>query len=82
MPDGYTVIWQPGSRQQAALLACPVFEVFYGGARGGGKTDGVLGEWASHADLHAEHAIGMMIRRTRVELVETIERSKQIYGPL
>ncbi len=82
MPDGYTVIWQPGSRQQAALLACPVFEVFYGGARGGGKTDGVLGEWASHADLHAEHAIGLMIRRTRVELVETIERSKQIYGPL
>lgn len=84
MPDGadYIVGWQPQPGPQAALLACPIFEVFYGGARGGGKTDGALGEWASHADLYGEHAIGLMIRRTRVELVETIERSKQIYGPL
>lgn len=63
-------------------MACPVFEVFFGGARGGGKTDGVLGEFADHADLHGEHAIGLMVRRKRTELVETIERSKQIYGPL
>ena len=26
-------------------LECPVFEVFFGGARGGGKTDGMLGEF-------------------------------------
>src|SRR5439155_1704615 len=31
-----------------ALLECSVFEVFFGGARGGGKTDGMLGEWANH----------------------------------
>ncbi len=84
MPDGQNlkVIWKPESRPQEALIRCPVFEVFYGGARGGGKTDGVLGEWVCHADIHKEHAIGLMLRRTRVELVETIERSKQIYGPL
>jgi len=83
MPDGrpIKVIWEP-QRQQAALIACPVFEVFYGGARGGGKTDGALGEWASHADLYGEHAIGLMVRRTLVQLTETIERSKQIYRPL
>ncbi len=83
MPDGrpYKVIWEP-QRAQAALIACPVFEVFYGGARGGGKTDGALGEWASHADLYGEHAIGLMVRRTLVQLTETIERSKQIYRPL
>ena len=83
MPDGrpIKVIWEPQQRQ-AALIACPVFEVFYGGARGGGKTDGALGEWASHADLHGEHAIGLMVRRTLVQLTETIERSKQIYRPL
>jgi len=75
------VIWEP-QRQQAALIACPVFEVFYGGARGGGKTDGALGEWASHADLYGEHGIGLMVRRTLVQLTETIERSKQIYRPL
>ena len=67
---------------QTALLACPVFEVFFGGARGGGKTDGMLGEWASHAALHGKNAVGLMIRRERVQLLETIERSRQIYGPL
>ena len=56
--------------------------MFFGGARGGGKTDGMLGEWLSHANRYGEHAIGLMIRRSRTELLETIERSKQIYGPL
>src|SRR5678816_4589847 len=83
MPDGqnYKVIWaaQP---QQAALISCPVFEVFFGGTRGGGKTDAVLGDFIVHADLYGANAIALMVRRTRTELVETIERSKQIYGPL
>ena len=70
--------WQPQEGPQWELLRCPVFEVFYGGARGGGKTDGALGEWPSHADLFGEHAIGLMVRRTLVQLTETIERSKQI----
>ena len=56
--------------------------MFFGGARGGGKTDGMLGEWISHQDPYGEHAIGLMVRRSRTELIETIERSKQIYTPL
>ena len=60
----------------------PVFEVFFGGARGGGKTDGMLGEWASHAALHGKNAVGLMVRRERVQLLETIERSRHLYGPL
>ena len=81
-PSNTEVIWQPQAGPQEALLACPVFEVFFGGARGGGKTDGMLGEWVSHQDPHGDNAIGLMIRRSRTELVETIERSKQIYTPL
>src|SRR5262249_36317699 len=74
---------RPGAgRPKGAGLACPVFEVFFGGARGGGKTDGMLGEWASHADLHGKNAVGLMVRRERVQLLETIERSREIYGPL
>src|SRR5262245_32763902 len=87
MADGeaataYTIGWEPQLGPQTALLACPVFEVFFGGARGGGKTDGMLGEWASHADLHGKNAVGLMVRRERVQLLETIERSLQIYGPI
>jgi len=42
----------------------------------------MLGDWASHADLYGEHAIGLMVRRQRTELVETIERSRALYAPL
>ena len=30
----YTIGWEPQLGPQTALLACPVFEVFFGGARG------------------------------------------------
>lgn len=80
-PDTLTA-WQAQDGPQTALISCPIFEVFFGGARGGGKTDGVLGDFLEHADTYGEHAIGLMLRRQRTELVETIERSKQIYGPL
>lgn len=75
-------IWEAQAGPQTALISCPVFEVFFGGARGGGKTDGVLGDFLEHADAYGEHAIGLMIRRQRTELIETIERSKAIYTPL
>lgn len=78
----YTVVWEPQAGPQTALLSCPVFEVLFGGARGGGKTDGMLGDWASHADMYGQDAIGLMVRRTQVELSETIERSRQLYTPL
>jgi hypothetical protein len=77
-----SVSWEAQPGPQSSLISCPVFEVFFGGARGGGKTDGVLGDFLEHADTYGENAIGLMIRRQRTELVETIERSKQIYSPL
>lgn len=42
----------------------------------------MLGEWASHADMYGEYAIGLMVRRSRTELIETIERSRQLFTPL
>src|SRR5580765_1245868 len=75
------VAWEP-QPWQAAFIACPVEEVFGGGARGGGKSDGVLGDWLNHADQYKENAIGLMVRRTRTELLETHERARVIYGKL
>jgi hypothetical protein len=76
-----TIAWSPrGNPAQQALVQCPIFEVFFGGARGGGKTDGMLGEWVKHADRYGKDVIGLMLRRTRTELIETIERSRAIYG--
>lgn len=64
------------------MISCPVHELFFGGARGGGKTDGMLGDWMSHQAQYGSYANGLMIRRTLTELQETIERSRQIYTPL
>lgn len=76
------VVWEPQPGPQAAFVNCPIYEIFFGGARGGGKTDAVLGEWALHADEYGADAIGLMVRRTRTELTETFERARRIYGPL
>jgi hypothetical protein len=76
------IVWEPQAGPQSRLLTCPVFEVFYGGARGGGKTDGVLGDFAEHAATYGKDAVGLMVRRERTQLIETIERSRQIYGPI
>jgi hypothetical protein len=81
-PADYAVVWEPQIGPQTALLACPIFEVFFGGARGGGKTDGMLGDWVSHAAQYGKDAIGLMIRRELTQLIETIERSRQLYTPL
>lgn len=75
--------WAPNSAPQEALLSCPIADVFYGGARGGGKTDGLLGDFAAHAGKYGQHARGALFRRTRTpELEEVIARSHEIYGPL
>ena len=80
--DSPVIVWSPQSRPQREFLRCPVEEVFFGGARGGGKTDAVLGEWAVHAARYGADAIGLIIRRTRVQLTETFERAKAIYRPI
>jgi len=75
-------IWRPQEGPQEALVACPVFEVFYGGARGGGKTDGSLGDWLSHSGTYGEAATGVFFRRTFKQLSEVIARSHQIYSKI
>jgi hypothetical protein len=47
--DNRTVIWAPQEGPQTDLICCPVFEVFYGGARGGGKTESSIGDWLDHS---------------------------------
>jgi len=74
--------WAPLPGPQAALVKCPVDEIFFGGARGGGKTDGMLGKFALKAATHGVNAVGVFFRKTREDLKEAMERSAQIYGPI
>ena len=77
-----TVIWQPQPGPQTALLQCPVFEIFYGGARGGGKTESSIGDWLQHSAAYGENAIGIFFRRKLVQLAEVIARTKQLFPKL
>lgn len=75
-------VWRPQAGPQKALVDCPHPVVFFGGARGGGKTDGVLGKWALKDKKYGEHFNAIMFRRTTVSAEDAVERSRQIYGPL
>lgn len=75
-------VWRPQRGPQEALVKCPFREVFFGGARGGGKTDGVLGHWALKEKRYGKDFNAIMFRRTTVSSEDAIERSKEIYGLL
>jgi len=77
-----TVVWSPQPGPQTALLECSVFEVFYGGARGGGKTESSIGDWLQHSSLYGEAAVGIFVRRKFTQLAEVIARTKQIFPKL
>ena len=76
------VVWAPQEGPQKVLIDCGLPEVFYGGTRGGGKTNGVLGKWALKALRYGANFNAMMFRRTATAAEDAIERSKHIYGPL
>lgn len=74
--------WAPQPGPQTAYVNCPVFEVCYGGARGGGKTSGSLGEWLLHDYEAGQYARGLFIRRKLTDLEDTIEEARNLYEPL
>jgi len=76
------VIWRPQAGRQKALIDCPVYEIFYGGARGGGKTDGVLGKMGLKAEKYGAAFNGIFFRKELPMLDDAITRSQQLYSPL
>lgn len=75
-------IWQPQPGPQEVLVNCPLAEIFYGGARGGGKTDGMIGKNAIKAAQYGKYQKGIFFRRELPQLEMAIERCQEIYGPL
>lgn len=73
------IIWTPQPGPQTALITCPVFEVFYGGARGGGKTEGSIGDWLEHSSTYGEAAVGTFFRRKFKQLEEVVARTKTLF---
>jgi hypothetical protein len=76
------MIWRPQMGPQKALINCYLPEVFYGGARGGGKTDGVLGKYALKAKRYGDGFNAVFFRKELPMLDDAIERSQEIFLPL
>lgn len=77
-----TPVWVPNPGPQTLLVSCPIWDVLYGGARGGGKTDGLLGDWTGFSLKYPGRGRGILFRRTYDELDEVVSRSHEILGPL
>lgn len=82
MPPNSQVLWQPQPGPQTALIECPVFEVFYGGARGGGKTEASIGDWLQHSAEWKGQANGVFFRREEKQLDEVVARTEALFSPL
>ena len=74
--DKNNVIWKPQPRQ-AEFQARPEYEVLYGGAAGGGKSDALVAE--ALRQVHIPHYKGIIFRKTYPQLRELINKSKRIY---
>ena len=75
-------LWRPQPGPQHALIKCPAREVLFGGARGGGKTDGVVGKSAIRQKLLGARFNKIIFRQEMPQADDMIERAQEILRPL
>jgi hypothetical protein len=75
------LLWMPTERQ-AVALSCPAYELFFGGARGGGKSDFLIMDFLKNVEEYGAAHRGILFRRSMPELEEIVTRTMEIYTPL
>jgi len=85
--DGRSVVWTPHPRQHIALT-CPVDELLYGGAKGGGKSDFIimapyeqiaLADAKYRATGRQQRGRAVLFRKNLKRLDDLIMRSKELF---
>jgi hypothetical protein len=75
------MIWKPNPKQETALKLRKVKELFYGGARGGGKTAFLLADFLAGANEWGEHWNGIFFRQSYSQLEDVVRQAKILYLP-
>lgn len=75
-------VWRPQPGPQKAFIDCPLPLVGFGGARGGGKSSGVLGKWGIKAETYGAAFNAVFFRKEMPQQDDLIEDAKAIYLPL
>lgn len=73
---GYEIILKPNPGPQTAALECPISDLGYGGARGGGKGIFLILDWLRHAHACKGKARGLLLRKYLTDLRDFIRETK------
>lgn len=73
--------WAPQEGPQAeAIAATWCDELFFGGARGGGKSDYLLNDYAQDINRYGRHWQGVLFRKSYPELSGLVQRSHALWS--
>jgi hypothetical protein len=72
------IIWAPQSGPQAMATACPADIIFFGGTRGGGKSDTLIGRQIIGALEHGDKWNGLILRKKYKDLAELYKRIDEL----